>query len=204
MRQASGRRSSRGGRHHGNSRSNGVRGVTSLRHQNFDSNGPDVRVRGNAKQVYEKYLSLARDARGTGDHILAENLLQHAEHYYRITEAIEEAAEAEQRRHGPVPQFDDEQPDMPDNYYTPEGKLLDEQEQTFAETDDEGEDEEKPAPRRVRPSRGRSERPERPMRDSTDAVVERRPRVERRPDPFMPQDADESDLQPPVQLVAES
>jgi hypothetical protein len=58
-----------------------------LRHQTFDSNGPDVRVRGNAYQVFEKYLALARDASLAGDRIAAENYYQHAEHYYRIINA---------------------------------------------------------------------------------------------------------------------
>ncbi len=72
-----------------------------LRHQSFESNGPDIRVRGNAYQVYEKYLSLARDAASGGDRIMAENYLQHAEHYFRVIQAINEAAgpdpRAEQR-----------------------------------------------------------------------------------------------------------
>jgi len=55
-----------------------------LRHQTFDSNGPDVRVRGNAYQVFEKYMALARDATASGDRINAESYYQHAEHYYRI------------------------------------------------------------------------------------------------------------------------
>lgn len=50
----------------------------------FDSNGPDGRVRGNARQVYEKYLTLARDATSAGDRIAAEAYYQHAEHYFRI------------------------------------------------------------------------------------------------------------------------
>ncbi|MET4807601.1 DUF4167 domain-containing protein [Limibacillus sp. MBR-115] len=54
------------------------------KNQNFDSNGPDGRVRGNAHQVYEKYIGLARDAQTAGDRILSESHLQHAEHYFRI------------------------------------------------------------------------------------------------------------------------
>ena len=50
----------------------------------FDSNGPDGRVRGNARQVYEKYLTLARDATSAGDRIAAEVYHQYAEHYFRI------------------------------------------------------------------------------------------------------------------------
>jgi hypothetical protein len=63
-----------------------------LRHQTFDSNGPDVRIRGNAFQVHEKYLALARDAASSGDRIAAENYLQHAEHYFRIINQINEAS----------------------------------------------------------------------------------------------------------------
>ncbi len=59
----------------------------SPRQQTFDSNGPEVRVRGNAYQVLEKYLALARDASAAGDRISAENYLQHAEHYYRLINA---------------------------------------------------------------------------------------------------------------------
>ena len=52
--------------------------------QVFDSNGPDVRIRGTAHQVTEKYLALANDAMSSGDRTLAENYFQHAEHYQRI------------------------------------------------------------------------------------------------------------------------
>ena len=54
------------------------------RSQNYDSHGPDVRVRGNAMQVYEKYVNLARDASSSGDRIAAESYQQYAEHYFRI------------------------------------------------------------------------------------------------------------------------
>ena len=52
--------------------------------RSYDSNGPDVRVRGTASQVYDKYQALARDAMSAGDRVMAENYQQHAEHYYRI------------------------------------------------------------------------------------------------------------------------
>ena len=51
---------------------------------NLDSSGPSVKVRGSARQVYEKYLLLARDAKSSGDNILSESYFQHAEHYARI------------------------------------------------------------------------------------------------------------------------
>ena len=58
-----------------------------VRAQTFDSSGPDVRIRGNAYQVLEKYLALARDATAAGDRIAAENFYQHAEHYFRMINA---------------------------------------------------------------------------------------------------------------------
>ncbi len=63
---------------------NGRKPNVPMRHQTFDSNGPEVRIRGNAYQVNEKYLTLARDAATSGDRIAAENFFQHAEHYFRI------------------------------------------------------------------------------------------------------------------------
>jgi hypothetical protein len=52
--------------------------------RSFESNGPDVKIRGTPAHIAEKYISLARDAQSTGDPVLAENYLQHAEHYSRI------------------------------------------------------------------------------------------------------------------------
>jgi hypothetical protein len=95
---------------------NRPRSVASLRHQSFDSNCIDLRVRGNAWQVYEKYQALARDAVSGGDRVSAENYLQHAEHYFRIIEAINEATAAEQRAHGEPVTFG-QQPEIPANYY---------------------------------------------------------------------------------------
>jgi len=57
------------------------------RSQTFDSNGPNVKIRGNAYQVYERYLALAREAQSSGDRIAAENFYQHAEHYFRVMSA---------------------------------------------------------------------------------------------------------------------
>src|ERR1700754_2260397 len=54
------------------------------KNHNFDSSGPEGRVRGNAQQVYEKYVGLARDAQLAGARIATENYYQHAEHYLRV------------------------------------------------------------------------------------------------------------------------
>jgi hypothetical protein len=58
--------------------------------QGYDGNAAEVRVRGNAYQVLEKYLQLARDAGTVGDRVAAENFLQHADHYYRVVAAMQE------------------------------------------------------------------------------------------------------------------
>ena len=59
--------------------------------RSYESNGPDVKVRGTAAHVAEKYSTLARDALTSGDRVSAENYLQHAEHYNRIVAAAQQA-----------------------------------------------------------------------------------------------------------------
>jgi len=71
------------------------------RSQTFDSNGPNVKVRGTAAQVLEKYLALARDATSSGDRITAENYSQHAEHYFRVMTANGANSERVPDRGGP-------------------------------------------------------------------------------------------------------
>src|SRR5256886_3464210 len=56
----------------------------------YESNGPDVKIRGNPSHIAEKYIQLARDAQTSGDPIAAENYYQHAEHYYRVIAAAQE------------------------------------------------------------------------------------------------------------------
>lgn len=62
--------------------------------RNFESNGPDVKIRGNAAHIAEKYSTLARDALSNGDRVIAENYLQHAEHYNRIVAAAQQQSDA--------------------------------------------------------------------------------------------------------------
>jgi hypothetical protein len=57
--------------------------------RSYESNGPDVKIRGSAQQIAEKYTTLARDAQASGDRVMAENYLQHAEHYNRIIAAAQ-------------------------------------------------------------------------------------------------------------------
>jgi Domain of unknown function (DUF4167) len=72
-------RNRKGGHHHQNPLS-----------RMYESNGPDVKIRGTASHVAEKYLQLARDAQSSGDPVAAENYYQHAEHYFRLIAAAQE------------------------------------------------------------------------------------------------------------------
>jgi hypothetical protein len=74
----------------------------------YESNGPDVKIRGTASHVAEKYIQLARDAQASGDPVAAENYYQHAEHYFRLIAVAQE-------------QFRQSQP-----YFRPEGEPRDE------------------------------------------------------------------------------
>ncbi len=70
--------------HNGGGHRQGGNGGGPNRAQVFDSNGPEVRIRGTAYQIQEKYMALAKDAASSGDTVLAESYLQHAEHYQRV------------------------------------------------------------------------------------------------------------------------
>ncbi len=87
------KRSRRGGRrpqngHNGHGGGGGGGGGFNP-NRTYDSNGPEVKIRGSASHIYEKYLQLARDANASGDRVMAENYLQHAEHYFRIMAAAQ-------------------------------------------------------------------------------------------------------------------
>src|ERR1700742_2319786 len=75
--------------------------------RSYESNGPDVKIRGTAHHVAEKYLQLARDAQSSGDPVMAESYLQHAEHYFRLIAAAQaaqqQAANGFQRQPGETP-----------------------------------------------------------------------------------------------------
>ena len=86
-----GRTNNNGGSSNNNSNSNSNnnnnnrnRGGPNPLTRSYESNGPDVKIRGTAQNIAEKYLTLARDAQSSGDRVMAENYLQHAEHYNRI------------------------------------------------------------------------------------------------------------------------
>ena len=87
----------------------------------YESNGPDVKIRGTASHVAEKYVQLARDAQSSGDPVAAENYFQHAEHYFRLIAAAQD-------------QFRQNQPF---GYRQESGPPLDPREDSFEDGDDE-------------------------------------------------------------------
>lgn len=106
-----------GGHHHnthgGHSGGGQNRGRANPRVTTFDSNGPDVRIRGNAYQINEKYLALAKDAASAGDRILAESYLQHAEHYQRMINEMSEEYNRYQAQFQQQQPSDAQMPDAP-------------------------------------------------------------------------------------------
>ena len=79
-------------------------GVPLNRNHVFDSSGPDLRVRGTSQQLFEKYLQLGRDATSAGDRVMAESYFQYAEHYFRILNAMNQAAQQNQQNPQQNPQ----------------------------------------------------------------------------------------------------
>jgi Domain of unknown function (DUF4167) len=74
-----------------NNNNNGGRKGPNPLTRSYESNGPDVKIRGTAQHIGEKYLQLARDAQTSGDPVAAESYLQHAEHYFRLIAAAQQA-----------------------------------------------------------------------------------------------------------------
>jgi hypothetical protein len=84
----------------------------------YESNGPDIKIRGTASHIAEKYLQLARDARSSGDPVAAENYYQHAEHYFRLIAAAQEQFRQNQQPRGdePISTSSDDGEDDGDNF----------------------------------------------------------------------------------------
>jgi hypothetical protein len=83
--------------------------------RNYESNGPDVKIRGSAQQIAEKYTTLARDAHSSGDRVMAENYLQHAEHYNRIIAAAQAQMPTQQQMRDRGDDMDDDMDDDGDD-----------------------------------------------------------------------------------------
>ena len=88
-----------------------------LRLQTLDSSGPIGKLRGNAYQLHEKYLGLARDAHSSGDRVAAENYFQHAEHYYRIINST--GGSTSRHDFDAFATNEGEQPEIPQGYPQP-------------------------------------------------------------------------------------
>lgn len=85
----------RGRNNNNNNTSNSNRKGPNPLSRSYESNGPDVKIRGTAHHIGEKYLQLARDAQSSGDPVMAESYLQHAEHYFRIIATAQQAQQAQ-------------------------------------------------------------------------------------------------------------
>ena len=105
-------------------RNNNRKGPSPLT-RTYESAGPDVKIRGTAQHVAEKYLQLARDAQSSGDPVMAENYLQHSEHYFRIISAAQAAQQQAQMGYGRNGEEVDEADDdddfvaLPDRFASP-------------------------------------------------------------------------------------
>jgi hypothetical protein len=69
--------------------------------RSYESNGPDVKIRGTAQHIGEKYVQLGRDSQATGDHVAAESYFQHAEHYFRLIAAAQEVLRQQNPQYRP-------------------------------------------------------------------------------------------------------
>gem|GEM_PF-572492 len=163
--------------------------------RNYESSGPDVKIRGTAMHIAEKYTSLARDAMSSGDSVAAENYLQHAEHYNRIILAAQaQNTGGEQPLNGGrfggqdaySRDFDSDEDDGDGDDFAPQQRFQPERN----ERADRGE----------RPER--AERPERGERPDRGERPERVPSYNQhqQPQPYIPQNAFPQFLQQPVVL----
>lgn len=128
------------------SRNGGRKHVNPLS-RNFESNGPDVKVRGNAAHIAEKYLQLARDAQSSGDSVMAENYLQHAEHYFRIVSSAQQAQNGQRPDGQDDADYDDDMPEMNSRFSSPQPPPQQQYVQSEGEEQGEGEQAQTQPPR---------------------------------------------------------
>ncbi len=84
-----------------NGRNGGKRSYGPGPNRSYESNGPEVKVRGTANQIFDRYVALGRDATAAGDRIAAEGYFQHAEHYFRVFTEANRARQAQQSQRHP-------------------------------------------------------------------------------------------------------
>jgi hypothetical protein len=102
----------RGGRGNNNGSRRGPNPLT----RSYESNGPDVKVRGTPQHIAEKYVQLARDAHTASDTVMAESYLQHAEHYYRIIAAAQNVQLQAYNQANGIPNTEQEQVEDEDEF----------------------------------------------------------------------------------------
>ena len=105
------RQNGKNNRQRGRGRRNGSGQIN--RNTTLDSNGPDVRLRGNAQQLHEKYVGLGNDASAAGERIQAEAYYQYADHYFRVHSAIVASSEERRERHQENKHSSDVKADQP-------------------------------------------------------------------------------------------
>jgi len=153
--------------------------------RSYDSSGPDVKIRGTAQHVAEKYMNLARDAQSSGDRVMAENYLQHAEHYNRIILTAQAQMQERFQRDDTASQARDSQDQDDDDRDTDDDNDGNVQDQRH-----EQQDRSERHSRQDRTERqDRGERNERQERSDRGERQERRPRPEAQPKPVYDADS---------------
>src|SRR5947207_11003286 len=149
----------------------------------FESNGPDIKIRGTASHVAEKYVQLARDARSSGDPVAAENYYQHAEHYFRLIAAAQEQF----RQNQPQPRTDNEMPATEEgedegesfSHFGQEPGFVPQQQQPFVPRENNQNQQRDFQPREGQPYRDRDQQPREHHREQR----EHRPQPQYQPQP---------------------
>ncbi len=101
------------------SRQTGARRESNPLTRTYELNGPDVKIRGTARHVADKYLQLARDAHTGGNPVAAENYLQHAEHYFRLIAAAQAGPRAIGATCPDDPDAENDDRGLPDRFALP-------------------------------------------------------------------------------------
>jgi hypothetical protein len=153
--------------------------------RSYDSSGPDVKIRGTAQHVAEKYMNLARDAQSSGDRVMAENYLQHAEHYNRIILTAQAQMQERFQRDDNASQARDQQDQDDDD--------RDADDDNDGNVQDQRHEQQDRSERQSRQDRNerqdRGERNERQERSDRGERQERRPRPEQQPKPVYDADS---------------
>ena len=184
-----GQQNKRGRGRGGNNPSNGgnrSKGQNPLS-RTYDSSGPDVKIRGTAQHVAEKYMNLARDAQSSGDRVMAENYLQHAEHYNRIILTAQAQMQERFQRDDNSPQGrdsqdqdDDDRDSDDDNDGMSYDQRGDRNDQRGDRNEQRGDRNDQQARAERQPQQDRSERQDRGERTERQDRSERNDRPERR------------------------